>query len=139
MKTTSGLWRLGAVVAVLATARAGSYDDRAVRLVKVEERQRYFDHDPAAQRWTLKPEIRSMATWKLHNLLAPMKDGPFDCVFIKNVLIYFDARSKQTVVNHLIESLAKGGYLVVGPTEGVYSMLGPLEKIKHWLYRRPAA
>lgn len=125
--------------AALATARAGSYDERAVRLVSVEERQRYFDHDPTAGRWTLKPEVRAMATWKPHNLVAPFKEAPFDCVFIKNVLIYFDARSKQTVANHLVQSLAKGGYLVVGPTEGIYSMLGPLEKLKHWLYRRPAA
>jgi chemotaxis protein methyltransferase CheR len=74
----------------------------------------------------------------LHNLLSPLDQDPFDCVFIKNVLIYFDTRSKQRVTTNLINSLAKGGYLVVGPTEGIYSMLGSLEKIKPWLYRRPA-
>ena len=122
--------------AALAAARAGSYDDRAVRLIQPEERLRYFDHDPEAQRWTLKPEIRSMATWKVHNLLTPLKEDPFDCVFIKNVLIYFDAASKQTVVNHLTSALARGGYLVVGPTEGISALLGSLEKLKPWLYRR---
>jgi len=122
--------------AALAAARAGTYDDRAVRLVQPEERQRYFDHDAEAQRWTLKPELRAMATWKVHNLLTPLREDPFDCVFIKNVLIYFDATSKQTVVKHLTDALARGGYLVVGPTEGISSLLGVLEKLKPWLYRR---
>jgi chemotaxis protein methyltransferase CheR len=31
----------------------------------------------------------------------------------------------------------KGGYLVVGPTEGIYSMLDPLNKLKPWLYQKP--
>jgi chemotaxis protein methyltransferase CheR len=79
-----------------------------------------------------------MVTWKIHNLLMPLNGEPFDCVFIKNVLIYFDTASKQVVTKHLVDALSRGGYLVVGPTEGITSMLGALEKIKPWLYRRPA-
>ncbi|MGE3820305.1 MAG: protein-glutamate O-methyltransferase CheR [Isosphaeraceae bacterium] len=122
--------------AALAAARVASYDDRSVRLIRPDDRARYFDHDENAQRWILKPEIRSMVTWKLHNLMSPLREEPFDCIFIKNVLIYFDTSSKLTVTRNLIGALAKGGYLVVGPTEGIYSMLDPLEKLKPWLYRR---
>lgn len=122
---------------VLASAKAGSYDERALRLINAELRQKWFDQDPTSQRWVIKEEIRSMATWKRHNLMTPLREAAFDCVFIKNVLIYFDAQSKQTVVRHLISALAPGGYLVVGPTEGIMSMLDGLEKIKPWLYRRP--
>lgn len=124
--------------AALASARAANYDDRAVRLIRPDDRARYFDRDEKAQRWLLKPEIRAMVTWKLHNLMLPLREEPFDCIFIKNVLIYFDASSKQAVTRNLIGALAKGGYLVVGPTEGIYAMLDPLEKLKPWLYRRPA-
>jgi chemotaxis protein methyltransferase CheR len=122
--------------AVLQAAQAGAYDTRALRLIPLADRARYFDHDPASQRWTLKPEVRALATWKCHNLLEPLREEPFDCIFLKNVLIYFDPISKQRVVNHLLAALAKGGYLVVGPTEGVYSMLGSLKKHKTWLYQR---
>ena len=38
----------------------------------IEERKQAFDLDPAKQRWTLKPEVRSLVTWKLHNLLRPI-------------------------------------------------------------------
>jgi chemotaxis protein methyltransferase CheR len=121
----------------LDAARVGSYDERAIRFVPEAERQRYFDHDPATGRWNLKDEVRTLATWKSHNLLSPAEEEPFDCIFIKNVLIYFDQKSKQTVANNLIKALAPGGYLVVGPSEGIYAMLGSLEKRKSWLYQRP--
>jgi chemotaxis protein methyltransferase CheR len=124
--------------AALAAARAGSYDARALRLIPPAERTVHFDHDPATGRWTVKPGVRSLATWKCHNLLRPLAEEPFDCIFLKNVLIYFDTDSKQAVVRNLLGSLAPGGYLVVGPTEGVYNMLGSLDKRKTWLYQRPA-
>jgi chemotaxis protein methyltransferase CheR len=121
---------------VLASARAGVYDERAVHLVPADQRKRFFDEDPEARRWTLKDEVRSLVTWKLHNLLMPLKEEPFDCIFLKNVLIYFDTASKQTVVNNVLASLSKRGYLVVGPTEGIYTMLDPLTKLKPWLYQK---
>jgi chemotaxis protein methyltransferase CheR len=124
--------------AALASARAGQYDDRAIHLIGPDERKRYFDEDAQAKRWTIKEEVRSLVTWKLHNLLSPLKEEPFDCIFLKNVLIYFDAASKQAVVRNVLAAMAKGGYLVVGPTEGIYAMLDPLTKLKTWLYQRPA-
>lgn len=124
--------------AALESARAGVYDDRALRLVGDEERRRYFTHDAAAQRWAVGQEVRAATSFRPHNLLEPIAESPFDCVFIKNVLIYFDAESKKTVVGHLLAALAKGGYLVVGPSEGIYGMLGELEKLKSWLYRKPS-
>jgi chemotaxis protein methyltransferase CheR len=124
--------------AVLNAAREGSYDVRAVRLVKPAQRTMFFDEAPAVERWTVKPEVKAQVTWKQHNLLSPLKEDPFDCIFLKNVLIYFDTESKQSVVKNVIDALAKGGYLVIGPTEGIYTMLDSLTKLKPWLYRRLA-
>jgi chemotaxis protein methyltransferase CheR len=106
--------------------------------VTPDERNKYFDEDLQSKRWIIKEEIRSLVTWKLHNLLMPLKEEPFDCVFLKNVLIYFDSASKQTVVKNVLAALGKGGYLVIGPTEGIYSMLDPLTKLKTWLYQKIA-
>jgi chemotaxis protein methyltransferase CheR len=122
----------------LAAARAGRYDARAVRLVDSAQRQVFFDEDAKSQRWTIKPEVKALVTWKQHNLLFPLKDEPFNCIFIKNVLIYFDKDSKQVVVRNLMDALAPGGYLVVGPTEGIYAMLDPLSKLNPWLYQKEA-
>jgi chemotaxis protein methyltransferase CheR len=134
-------WRINLVGtdlsgAALASAGAGSYDERAVHLIGPEERKRYFEEEPGKQRWTIKDEVRALVTWKRHNLLAPLREEPFDCIFLKNVLIYFDTASKLTVVRNVLAAMAKGGYLVVGPTEGIYTMLDPLTKLKPWLYQK---
>ena len=114
---------------VLAAARTGGYDARAIRLVEPAQRLAYFDEDKPARRWKVKAVVKALVTWKQHNLLSPLKEEPFDCIFIKNVLIYFDKDSKEVVVRNLIDALNKGGYLVVGPTEGIYTMLDPLTKL----------
>jgi chemotaxis protein methyltransferase CheR len=66
-----------------------------------------------------------------------MREPPFDCVFIRNVLIYFGRDSKRTVVKNLIGAMAPGGFLVVGPSEGIYDMLDPLVRQRPFLYRKP--
>jgi chemotaxis protein methyltransferase CheR len=122
--------------AVLDAARAGSYDARAVRLIEPAQQRAFFDQDPVSQRFAVRPEVKSLVTWKQHNLLSPLKEEQFDCIFLKNVLIYFDVDSKQVVVKNVIDALVKGGYLVIGPTEGIYAMLDPLSKVQPWLYQR---
>jgi chemotaxis protein methyltransferase CheR len=124
--------------AVLAAAETGSYDVRAVRLVEPKERQMFFNEDAQTQRWIVKPDVKALVTWKKHNLLHELKEEPFDCIFLKNVLIYFDTESKKTVVRTVIDALAKGGYLVIGPTEGIHAMLGSLCKVESWLFQRPS-
>jgi chemotaxis protein methyltransferase CheR len=124
--------------AVLKSAQAGSYDARAVRLIEPDDRLAYFDVDKTTHRWTIRREVKALVTWKQHNLLRRLEGEPYDCIFLKNVLIYFDTDSKKTVVRHVIDTLAKGGYLVTGPTEGIYAMLDPLKRIKPWLYQRTA-
>jgi chemotaxis protein methyltransferase CheR len=124
--------------AVLDAARVGSYDARAIRLVDPGQRQAFFDEETIKQRWAIKPTVKAVVTWKQHNLLFPLKEDPFDCIFLKNVLIYFDTESKQAVVRNVIDSLARGGYLVTGPTEGIYTMLDSLRKLKPWLFQKLA-
>ena len=49
-----------------------------------------------------------------------------------------DRDSKRIVVANLIRALAPGGYLVVGPSEGIYDMLEPLQRHTTFLYRKPS-
>jgi chemotaxis protein methyltransferase CheR len=123
--------------AALESARTASFGERSLRVVGSETLRRWFVPDGGNGRRTLRDEVRRRATFRRHNLLEPMRDGPFDCIFLKNVLIYFDQESKAVVVRHIIDALSRGGYLVVGPTEGIFSMLDPLQRVESWLYRRP--
>lgn len=123
--------------AALAAARAGRYDDRAVRLVEPARRAAFFDQDAASGRWVVKPDVKAVVEWRPHNLLRPLEGEAFECVFVKNVLIYFDRDSKRTVLRNLLDAMAPGGSLVVGPTEGVFDMLDGLTRLESWLYRKP--
>ncbi|QDV36850.1 CheR family methyltransferase [Tautonia plasticadhaerens] len=122
--------------AALESARAASFGDRSLRSVTPEVLRRWFSAEGPPGRRSLREELRRRASFRRHNLLEPMRDGPFDCIFLKNVLIYFDPASKKVAVGHVLDAMAPGGYLVVGPTEGIFSMLDPLERVEGWLYRK---
>ncbi|MBS0262807.1 MAG: protein-glutamate O-methyltransferase CheR [Planctomycetes bacterium] len=123
--------------AVLKEARLGVYRDRALDAVNPLQLKRYFDVQPDGTTWKVKPSVREPVDFRRHNLMEPLRLPPFDCIFIRNVLIYFDRESKQVVIKHLMNSLARGGYLVVGPSEGIYDMLDPLVKRATYLYQKP--
>lgn len=123
--------------AVLREAREGEYRKRSLEEVSPERLKRHFDATPDGQRWRLRSNLLEMVDFRRHNLMEPMVSPPFDCIFIRNVLIYFDRASKQVVINHLLSALAPGGYLVVGPSEGIYDMLSPLVKRSTFAYQKP--
>jgi chemotaxis protein methyltransferase CheR len=121
---------------VLVQARTATYGSRSLEHVSPQRLQQYFSAASAGQ-WGVKPAVASVCTFQRHNLLEKMRQPPFDCIFIRNVLIYFDRGSKAIAVNNLIESLAPGGYLVVGPSDGIYDMLGGLRRCANFLYQKP--
>jgi chemotaxis protein methyltransferase CheR len=120
----------------LATAREGSYKERAVETVSQKQLRRYFTKVRDEPIWQVQSTLKVLVEFHQHNLMEPIKLPPFDCVFIRNVLIYFDRASKQVVVDNLINALADGGYLVVGPSEGIFDMLGALKKQSIFLYQK---
>lgn len=122
---------------VLRTARAGIYPQRAVEEMDQTRLKRHFDPGPAPNTWQVREKVRRLVEFKKHNLMQPLKLPPFDCIFVRNVLIYFDRDSKSIVIAHLIQSLVSGGYLCVGPSEGIYDMLAPLVKCTPFLYQKP--
>lgn len=122
--------------AVLRDARAGVYRQRSLEEVSQQRLKRHFEASPDGDCFTLQPNLRDMVEFRRHNLMEPLRLPPFDCIFIRNVLIYFDRDSKQVVINHLLSSLATGGYLVVGPSEGIYDMLHPLTKRSTFAYQK---
>jgi len=134
-------WKLSIVgtdisEAALKEARSAVYRKRSLEEVSPVQLRRYFECQPDEESWQVRPAVSELVEFRRHNLMEPLSSASFDCVFIRNVLIYFDRESKKTVVRHLIGALARGGYLVVGPSEGVYDMLEPLVKKSTFLYQK---
>jgi len=121
----------------LREARDASFRPRAVEQVGEPRLKRCFEPPDGEGRRRLRPELRRMVTFEQHNLMTPLRHPTFDCIFIRNVLIYFDRVSKQAVIANLIRALSPGGYLVVGPSEGIYDMLDLLQRHRPFLYQKP--
>lgn len=122
--------------AALSLAREATYSERTMQGVSAERIKLYFvEKEPG--RWMLQPKITAMVDFRNHNLMEPIPLPPFDAVFIRNVLIYFDRESKSKVIENLLRAIAPGGYLVVGPSEGIYDMLSGLTKHSAFLYQKP--
>ena len=124
-------------VGALEQAKAGVFGERAMRLVPDDFRTRFFTKARDANVWQAKPALGAMLRFRQHNLLEPLREEPFDLVFLKNVLIYFDAASKRRVLEHVRAAIMPGGLLVAGAAEGVGDLLKDFVRIQPWLYRKP--
>lgn len=68
--------------------------------------------------WQVAAPLREAITFAKHNLLeAPPVGGPFDVVFLRNVLIYFDLATKRDVLRRVQQVVRPGGYLLLGAAE----------------------
>lgn len=110
--------------AVIAKAQQGVYQEYAVRNIPQNYLRKYFTRDTRGG-YVLAPEIRSMVSFtrlNLYDTAAMRAMHLFDVIFCCNVLIYFDAQSKQQVVSHLYDGLNNGGYLFIGYSESLHSI-----------------
>lgn len=124
-------------IGALEHARKAIYGERAMHLVPDAYKKRFFTKQSDGVSWQANPILTGMVTYKQHNLLEPLKEMPFDLVFLKNVLIYFDDASKKTAMGHLRRLIRPGGMLVAGAAEGVSDLLRDMVRLQPWLYRQP--
>lgn len=67
----------------------------------------------------MRPALRERVRFGQLNLCEPIEAlGPFDVVFLRNVLIYFDAQTKRAVVDRVLGQLRPGGLFFIGTAEG---------------------
>jgi chemotaxis protein methyltransferase CheR len=102
---------------VLQQAESGRYSQLEVnRGLPVALLLKYFRR--AGLEWELRQEVRRMVRFRPFDLRSGMQSlGPFDVVFCRNVLIYFDMATKKRILEQIHGCLFRGGYLLVGTTE----------------------
>ena len=130
---------LGTDIGTGAVEQAGTgvFGERAMKLVPESYRRRFFRKLAGANLWQACPVLTRMVAFRQHNLLDPMRDGPFDVVFLKNVLIYFAPDSKRRAMEHVRSAIRPGGLLVSGPAEGIGEHVKEFTRLRPWLHRRP--
>ncbi len=102
----------------LKTAMAGVYPADRVEQLPVGLRNKYFNKQPDGS-MIVKDEVRKRIFFRRHNLMDatfPFKKE-FDTVFCRNVMIYFDRVTRNTLVAKYHKHTAKDGYLFIGHSE----------------------
>jgi chemotaxis protein methyltransferase CheR len=105
---------------VLATAARGVYKADGVKGLSAEQMQRFFMRGKGdnAGLMRVKPELQKHMAFQTVNLIQdlPFRD-PFDVVFCRNVMIYFDAATQRQVLERIHRVMKPGGMLFVGHAE----------------------
>jgi chemotaxis protein methyltransferase CheR len=127
-------------VRALEAARAGLWPVDQHREIPDRYLKAYMLKGVERQQGKMKagPAIRSLVRFarvNLNNDVYPV-GGPFDAIFCRNVLIYFDAQAKVRVVDRLAEYLAPGGYLVLGQVESATALTDRLRAVGPTVYVR---
>ena len=125
---------------VLAKAARGVYEEREMDGLSAVQRQAYFEPrmSNGDEVNLINKNLRQMIQFAQFNLMTdpfPFKH-PFDLVFCRNVLIYFDRETATGVVQRLGNSLGVGGYLFIGHTESGVPKASNMESVAVAAYRR---
>ncbi|WP_182379547.1 protein-glutamate O-methyltransferase CheR [Nocardioides sp. WS12] len=102
---------------MLERVKAGRYSQVEVnRGLPATSLVRYFTR--VGREWEIAERLRQRITVRHLNLAAPYVGlGTFDMIWLRNVLIYFDAPTKQDILRRMLPMLALDGYLLLGSTE----------------------
>jgi len=104
---------------VVERARSGTYQQIEVnRGLPANLLIKYFHH--CGVNWQLSELVRQMVRFETADLRKSMRAlGPFDLVFCRNVLIYFDDETKLKIMKELHGTLYRGGWLLLASTESM--------------------
>lgn len=102
---------------MLDRVRAGRYSQVEVnRGLPATSLVRYFTR--VGREWEIADRLRERVTVKHLNLAAPYLGlGTFDVIWLRNVLIYFDATTKADILRRMLPMLSPDGYLLLGSSE----------------------
>ncbi|HMW22531.1 MAG TPA: CheR family methyltransferase [Burkholderiaceae bacterium] len=106
---------------VLRAAQAAIFPQERLREVSPERLRRYClrgdgDFEGLAK---MQPALTRRVHFGWLNLFEPIEPlGPFDAIFLRNVLIYFDVPTRRAVVERVLQRLKPGGLFFIGMAEG---------------------
>jgi chemotaxis protein methyltransferase CheR len=121
---------------VLKKAQEGIYEDSAVDKLPVAKKQNYFTRQPDGD-YCVNSKLKDFLMFKQLNLLSswPMK-GPFDVIFCRNVLIYFDNPTRAAIVSKMLSLLSTGGILYLGHSEAFPLSADLVQSEGHTIFRK---
>lgn len=126
---------------VLDFASKAIYDKSRLQQIQPEWQRKYFQkgEQERAGYYRVHPTLRKHLNFHRVNLFGnsfPWKEK-FQIIFCRNVMIYFDRRTQESLVGRLAQHLVPGGYLLIGHAESLANVNHPYQTIKPAVYRLP--
>ena len=123
---------------VLDKGQQGVYSVERIESVPVESKRKWFMFDrnhPDIVK--VKPGLQEIIRFKRLNLLErwPMS-GPFDVIFCRNVVIYFNEETQAVLFNKYADMLKDGGYLIIGHSESLNRVCTGFKPIGKTIYQK---
>lgn len=123
----------------LKTAAAGIYLKEKVRDLPPLIIKKYFLK--GNQQWAdyvkVKDQLKQYVRFQRLNLMEPFSfTEPFDCIFCRNVMIYFDKEKQRSLVNRFYECLLPGGILIIGHAESLAGIPHQFKYLKPSIYKK---
>jgi chemotaxis protein methyltransferase CheR len=124
---------------VLEQARRGIYPDERLTAISRDWLHKYFQK--GAGQWEgccrVKSSITERVSFRQINLIeAYHHPQPFEIIFCRNVLIYFDRPTQEQLVRRLCQFLVPNGYLLIGHSESLNGLNVPLRCLRPSVYQR---
>jgi len=122
---------------VLAKGMKGVYEEERVNGISLERLHHWFKKGTGLQTGKVQvaPELQSLITFKHLNLIHqwPMR-GPFDMIFCRNVVIYFDKATQKVLFERFANLLEKDSYLLIGHSENLFQLSTRFRLLQQTVY-----
>jgi chemotaxis protein methyltransferase CheR len=126
---------------VLAQARRAVYEESITAPVPAPFRKKYLlrSKDRGSGLVRISPVLREKVSFHALNFMNDSYriQDMFDVVFCRNVLIYFDRKTQESVICKICRNINPGGYLFVGHSESLAGMDVPAKQVKTAVFRMP--
>ncbi len=124
---------------VLDVAIAGLYPLEKLKTILPHRQNKWFLKGEPYNHGLMqvRPDLQNLITFRQLNLMHewPMK-GPFDAIFCRNVVIYFDKATQRILVERFANLLSPGGYLFLGHSESLFKVTDRFKLVGQTIYQK---
>lgn len=122
---------------VLQTAQEGIYSKEDLSELPDNWIRRYFV-PVGDDKYAITDTLRKNVAYRRFNLLSPFKfKKPFQAIFCRNVMIYFDMPTKSEIIAKFYDALLPGGYLFIGLSESLSCCKNNFKFVQPSIYQKP--
>lgn len=101
----------------LSFARNGEYPEKSLKNVTISEKREYFEE--VEDGYKVKNSLKDLVNFKRKDIFKTNFSHRFDLILCRNLMIYFNNEAKTQLMERLVESLNKDGFLVIGMSENL--------------------